>query len=224
MNPAPDALYESELLPLSALQHLVFCERQCALVHIEQVWTENWLTATGRNLHDRVHESGSESRGDVREARSLRLSSARLGLAGQADVVEFHRVESDGAMLPGVEGMWRPFPVEYKRGKPKEHRADEVQLSAQAICLEEMLGVSVPEGALFYGTPRRRQGVVFDENLRSLTERAARQLHELFRLRITPPAVYDRRCDSCSLVGTCLPRSAGANRSITRYLERMIAE
>lgn len=210
-------------LPLSALQHLVFCERQCALIHIEQVWVENWLTATGRNMHERVHEGGAESRGDLREARGLRLVSTRLGLVGVADVVEFHRVETGGVPLPGAEGLWRPFPVEHKRGRPKAHRADEVQLCGQAICLEEMLGLPVTEGALFYGKPRRRQEVAFDAALRETTERAAARLRELFESRATPPAAFGPHCESCSLVSYCLPRSAGARRSVAAYLEKAVA-
>ena len=149
---------EDELLPLSALQHLLFCERQCALIHIEQAWSENLFTAEGRIMHERVDSGGRESRGAVRLAYGLALHSFRLGLAGKADVVEFHR---DGA------GNWQPFPVEHKRGRAKKENWDRVQLCAQAICLEEMLGTAVPAGALFYGKSRRRQDVVFDAELRA---------------------------------------------------------
>src|SRR6266567_7026185 len=141
---------EEDLLPLSALQHLVFCERQCALIHIEGVWADNALTVEGSHLHDRVDEMGPriESRGDLRIARGVALRSLRLGLSGRADVIEFHRVTEGGVELAGVSGLWRPFPVEYKRGRPKRDRCDEVQVCAQARCLEEMLETAVPAGAL----------------------------------------------------------------------------
>jgi CRISPR-associated exonuclease Cas4 len=201
---------ENELLPISALQHLLFCERQCALIHIEQIWEDNRLTAEGRVMHERVHEVGAEQRGDIRVARGLRIRSLRLGLIGQADVVEFHRQE---------EGPPLPMPIEYKRGKPKANRCDEVQLCAQAFCLEEMLNVEIPRGALFYGRPRRRTDVVFDRDLRQLTENAARRLHELIRNRVTPPAVYEKKCDACSLFGQCLPK---ASRQAAAYVEKEI--
>lgn len=201
---------ENELLPLSALQHLMFCERQCALIHIEQAWAENRLTAEGRIMHEKAHEGGTESRGNVRTARGLRVRSLRLGLIGQADVVEFHRQ---------IDGPPIPFPVEYKRGKPKENRCDDVQLCAQAMCLEEMLNVRVPAGALFYGQPRRRTEVVFDAGLRSLTEQTAAKLHALISRGVTPAAVYEKKCESCSLKGVCLP---DATRSARRYLQSII--
>ena len=148
---------EDDLLPISGLQHLVFCERQWALIHIEQFWEENRLTAEGRVLHERVHDTATESRPGVVVARGLRLQSRQLGLTGQADVVEFHRIgdgDAGGVQLPEREGWWRPFPVEYKRGRPKANACDEVQLCAQALCLEEMFSVAIRSGALFYGTSR----------------------------------------------------------------------
>src|SRR4051812_29295938 len=183
---------EDDLLPLSALQHLLFCERQAALIHVEQLWAENPLTVQGRQLHEKVDSAAGESRGDVRVARSLPLRCLRLGLSGRADLVELHRVSDDddagepGAVLPGVAGRWRPFPVEYKRGRPKPYHADEVQLCAQALCLEEMLGTPVPAGALFYGQTRRRHDVPFSEALRGETEEAAARLHRLLASGVTP--------------------------------------
>lgn len=202
---------EEDLLPLSALQHLLFCARQCALIHIERIWEENRLTAEGRVLHERAHEAAAETRGGVRVVRGLRLRSLRLGLIGMTDVVEFRA------------GL--PFPVEYKRGKPKPGVCDAVQICAQALCLEEMLEVAVPAGALFYGLSRRRQDVDFTEALRRATEDAARGLHELFDAGITPPAVYAKeRCDRCSLARLCMPENAGRGKSATRYLQRIAAE
>lgn len=223
---------EDELLPISALQHLAFCERQWALIHLEGVWEENRLTAEGRLLHERAHEAGAESRGNVRIARGLRLRSLRLGLTGVADVVEFHRCQPDaeaparslpgaalGVRLPGVRGLWIPFPVEYKRGRPKTGPCDEVQLCAQALCLEEMLGGAVPRAALFYGRPMRRTEVLLDAALRERTERLALRLHELTQLGVTPPPVYEKKCESCSLFSQCMPRRMAKRASVEEYLD-----
>jgi len=209
------------------LQHLAFCERQWALIHIEQQWEENRLTAEGRVLHERVHEAGTEARGGVVTARGLHLRSLRLGLSGIADVVEFHRAEegeADTAPVPGREGRWRPFPVEYKRGRPKAGACDEVQLCAQAICLEEMLGVGIAGGALFYGASRRRCDVRFDGGLRKKTEELARRMHELYQARATPPAEYGKKCERCSLYDRCVPRAAGKRGAVKRYLARALRD
>jgi len=222
---------EDDLLPISALAHLFFCERRAALIHIEALWDENRFTAEGRNLHDRAHESALESRGDVRIARGLRLRSLRLGLSGKADVVEFRRLaeaetaagEESGGLpagvaLPGTQGSWQPFPVEYKRGRLRREEGYEVQLCAQALCLEEMLGVAVPLGAVFYGQPRRRLEATFGEELRRETETAAVRLHELIRDGKTPPARYEKKCESCSLLSLCMPKTTGGRKSVDRYL------
>ena len=206
---------EDDLLPLSALQHLIFCERQCALIHIEQAWAENLFTAEGKIMHERVHEEGSESRGNIRIEHGLPLRSLRLGLIGKADVVEFRR---------RPDGSWRPFPVEYKRGKPKKDNSDRVQLCAQALCLEEMLDVVVPEGALFYGKNRRRAEVIFDASMRKTTEETAIRLHELIASGHTPKPVYAKRCDTCSLAALCLPKTVGKRRTVQRYLSGVIQE
>jgi CRISPR-associated exonuclease Cas4 len=204
---------EDDLLPISALQHLAFCERQWALIHLEQQWAENQLTAQGRNLHERAHEGPSESRDGARICRGLRLRSMRLGLAGQADVVEFRRVRDAGETV---------FPIEYKRGKPKPARWDEVQLCAQALCLEEMLGVAVNEGAIFYGQPRRRMNVSFVAGLRSETEQLAARLHELQSQGITPPAVQEPKCQNCSLRSLCLPSKCSGGAKASRYIHLSI--
>jgi CRISPR-associated exonuclease Cas4 len=211
---------ESDLLMLSALQHLAFCERQCCLIHIEQAWAENRLTAEGRILHERVHEQESESRGDVYIVRGLKLRSLTLGLSGVADVVEFHQAQTGGVELAGKRGRWTPFPVEYKRGKPKSDRCDEVQLCGQAICLEEMLCVPIERGALYYGSQHKRYDVVFNEPLRSETEKAASRLHDLIRAGVTPPAHYEKKCDRCSLVDICVP-DAG-KKSVEKYLKEIM--
>ncbi len=227
---------ETDLVPLSALQHLMFCERQCALIHIEQLWKDNVLTLEGSHMHRKVDETGPrrERRGDLVISRGLPLRSLELGLSGRADVVEFHRVldpavgaPTDGGMRPavrlkGITGWWRPSPVDYKRGKPKADRCDEVQLCAQALCLEEMLGGAVPEGALFYGKNQRRKEIVFDDGLRELTIDASRRLHELIESGRTPKAVKEPKCKNCSLVELCLPETMKQGRSAKAYLRRMI--
>lgn len=189
-------LQSTASLPISALQHLLFCPRQCALIHLEQAWEENRFTAEGRVMHDCAHEGPDEKRPGIRITRGLPVRSERLSIHGVCDIVEFH---GDGRILP----------VEYKRGKPKAHRADEVQLCAQALCLEEILRSRVDEGCLFYGEPRRRTVVQMDTLLRSLTEETIGSLHELIRTTALPPAIYARKkCDSCSLIEICQPKTA----------------
>ena len=205
---------ESDLLPISGLQHLVFCERQWALIHLEQQWAENRLTAEGRQMHERVHEQREEWREGIRISRALAVRSLRLGLTGVVDLVQFH---------PQASGAPRPFPIEYKRGRPKPDRCDEVQLCAQAMCLEEMLGIEVPSGAIFYGQPRRRMEVNFDIALRTETEALAQRMHTLYEERVTPPAEYAPKCERCSLLQICLPASAGERRSVARYLQRALS-
>ena len=199
-----------DLLPISALQHLLYCDRQCALIHVEQVWAENRFTAEGNVMHEKAHDGPDELKAGVRIVRGLGVKSEALGLSGQCDVVEF---AADGSVLP----------VEYKRGKPKAHRADEVQLCAQALCLEEMLGAKVPEGRLFYGQTRRRTDVIFDQELRALTVEAAQRLHELITSRETPPAVYEeRKCDACSLIELCMPQAMRFQKGAGAWFERQM--
>jgi CRISPR-associated exonuclease Cas4 len=204
---------QDNLIQLSSLQHYIFCPRQCALIHIEQIWTENVFTAEGRVMHERAHEGGSETRGDVSTDRGLVIRSLRLGLSGIADVVEFHR-QADGSCLP--------FPVEYKLGKPKADDCDTVQLCAQAMCLEEMLNVAISSGAIFYGKTRRRLDVAFDGRLRQKTEETARNVRALIESGKTPEPEYSKKCDSCSLIAQCLPKTMGKNRSVKRYLAKAL--
>jgi CRISPR-associated exonuclease Cas4 len=206
---------ERELIPISALNQYSYCPRRCALIHIEQAWTENRFTAEGRIMHERVHDEGRESRGDIRIDYGVSLRSLRIGLIGKADVVEFHRQQ---------DGTWLPFPVEYKRGKPKADDCDLVQLCAQAICLEEMLSTSIPAGALFYGQTRHRLDVVFDEALRHETEETAHRARDLIASGRTPAPVYEKRCESCSLMADCLPKTIQKRRSVKSYLTRILEE
>ena len=201
---------DDQLLPLSALQHYLFCPRQTALIHLEQAWADNQFTAEGNALHQKAHDGHDEARPGVRVTRSLPVVSRRLGLAGQCDIVEFH---SDGTVVP----------VEYKRSKPKVHDADRAQLCAQAICLEEMLGVRIAEGFLFYGQRKRRTAVEFDARLRQLVDTVAKALHELIASRVTPPAEYDaRRCDSCSLIELCQPKALRLKRGAAAWFANAV--
>lgn len=202
---------ESDLFPLSALQHWLYCPRQCGLIHLEQAWAENRFTAEGRVLHEKAHEGRDESRAGMRITRGMAVRSLALGISGQCDVVEFH---GDGTIRP----------VEYKRGKPKAHRADEVQLCAQAICLEEMLGTSIADGCLYYGERRRRTEVLFDEELRELVVTTARALHEMRSSRKTPLAEYEpRRCDACSLIELCQPKALRFRKGAQSWFARQLA-
>ena len=203
---------ESDTVPLSALQHFSFCPRQCALIHVERLWAENSRTAEGRVLHERAHDAGTESRRDLRVARALPLQSRTLGVHGVADIVEFHRQP---------DGTWRPFPVEYKRGRPKTHDADALQLCAQALCLEEMLSTPVPEGALFYGETHRRLDVAFDLLLRTATRDLATRMHAALASGQTPPPDYGPKCRACSLLALCQPRLASHRASA--HLARLFA-
>lgn len=202
---------ENDLVQLSSLQHIIFCERQCALIHIEQLWSENLFTAEGRIMHDKVDTADRESRENIRIEYGVPLRSLLLGLIGKADVVEFHR-QGDN---------WHPFPVEYKRGKPKGDNCDKVQLCAQAMCLEEMLSCTITEGALFYGTTRRREDVVFDMALRTETEETAKKVHDLIDAGITPKPKYSKKCKSCSLVELCMPKVSGKKGKAGAYLLKM---
>lgn len=217
--------FSEELLPVSGLQHLAFCARQCALIHLERLWTENFLTAEGRLMHERVHSDESETRGDIRIVRGLPLVSKRLGLSGIADVVEFHRDAEATLRLPGRSGTWRAYPVEYKRGKRKKGSHDEVQLCAQAICLEEMLDVAIQEGSLYYGKTRSRTVVSFGESLRNETERLAREFHRLMQSGVTPSPSVGGQCKSCSLSDECMPDLSGrASAYLARMLDQSLAD
>ena len=198
-------------IPISALQHAVYCLRQAALIHLERAWAENVWTAEGQVVHLAAHEPGLRRMKGVRRVTALPLASKRLNLAGTADLVEF---------IAGPAGE-TPFPVEYKRGAPKTHRADAVQLCAQALCLEEMTGRSVPSGAIYYAEPKRRTPVAFDAELRTLTERTAADLAALFASGTTPSASYKPSlCRACSLLQLCRPK---ASRAVIAWRDRQVA-
>lgn len=199
----------SEDIPLSALQHWLFCPRQYALIHIERMWAENRFTAEGREMHGRAHGGRSETRPGIRILRGVEIRSSQHGLHGVADVVE---------LRGGV-----PYPVEYKRGKPKSHCADEVQLCAQALCLEEMFGCDVSEGALFYGKTRRRTTVQLNGELRKLTLQTADAIRRCLNSGILPAAIHDpARCDRCSLLDSCQPRLGGRRKGVADWMARAL--
>ena len=213
-------------LQLSGIQHFSFCRRQWALIHIEDQWQENGLTAEGRVQHERVHdESVSDFRGGVLTLRGMRIRSDRLRVSGVCDAVEF-TPDPDGIALRGREGLWRPCPVEYKHGSRKLSDCDRLQLAAQALCLEEMLCCEIPAGALFYWKTRRREHVEIDAGLREKTERMLREMREYYDRRYTPRVKPGKACESCSLSDACLPRllRKGEAASVAEYVRRHAAE
>ena len=205
---------ESEIIYLSRLQHYLFCPRQFALIELENIWSENQFTAEGLVLHQRVNQADQEKRKDIRTVWALRLSHVELGIEGVADVVEYHKQ---------ANGSETPFPIEYKRGKPKTHRADEVQLCAQALCLEDMHGVTVPQGALFYGEVRRRNAVIFDTELRDLTRNTILACRAIVQTQCTPSADYQsKKCNACSLIDLCHPKDF--KKSAAAWLQKQLNE
>ncbi len=232
-RPAPGAppgrpfMYdEADLLPLSGLQHMAFCNRRWALVQIEGVWEDNRFTAEGKQLHERAHSGEIESRPGVLIRRTLPIHSFRLGLSGQADIVEFLPMKSGspGVRLEGRSGSWQPYPIEYKRSRDKAGSiAYQVQLCAQALCLEEMFSVPVNEGAVYDGSAKRRQIVAFDSSLRRQVESLAAQMHALFQAGVTPPPVFKSACGKCSLYELCQPERLANPRPVESYLRQMLA-
>ena len=212
---------EEDYLMLSGIQHYAFCQRQWALIHIEQQWEENYKTTLGELFHKRAHdESLVEKRGDILITRGVRVASQTLGITGQCDVVEFHKYE-DGIQLQGYQGTWKVVPVEYKRGKKKDGMEDIVQLCAQAICLEEMLLTSIDTGYLYYGETKRRLCVEFDHSLRSEVHKICMNMHQLYAKGHTPKVKRKSKCESCSLKEICLPELL-KRESVSKYISRNI--
>ena len=214
---------DAEPMLLSGIQHFAFCRRQWALIHIEQQWAENWRTVEGNLLHAKAHDGEQvESRGDLLIARGLRIVSRRLNVTGVCDVVEFHR-DPKGIALTGREGTWRVYPVEYKRGEPKENDADRLQLCGQAICLEEMLLCDIPEGSLFYGETRRRERVTFTPELRACVEAMLSEMRQYYERGYTPRPRRTKACNACSMKELCLP---GLEKlpSVKAYMNQRIKE
>lgn len=214
---APD-----DLLPLSGIQHFLFCRRQWALIHIEQQWKENMLTAEGRIMHNRADDPFfTETRNGVITARSVPIASYRLGLSGVCDVVEFTS-SPDGVKLPNRDGLYLPTPIEYKRGKEKRDHSDETQLCAQAICLEEMLSTNIPHGFLYYGETRHRLQIELTAELRTLVQEMADEMHNYFSRGYTPKVKTSKACRSCSLVDVCLPVLQEKVIAASKYIRQQI--
>lgn len=214
---------EEDFLLLSGLQHFAFCQRQWALIHIEQQWQENLRTIEGAILHEKTHDNMiKEKRGGLIVSRGMAIFSRELGLTGACDVVEFQQ-DKEGVAIFSREGTYIPIPVEYKRGKPKENDVDSLQLCAQAMCLEEMLVCSIPEGYLFYGEIKRRVKVNLDDYLRGRVKKMAEEMHRLYRKRHTPKVKTSKVCRACSLKEICLPKLC-ANKSVSNYINRSVSE
>ncbi len=213
-----------DYLPLSGIQHYAFCRRQWALIHVEQQWQDNRLTVEGRIQHETVHdESRTETRGDTVTIRGMRIVSHALKLQGACDAVEFHR-DKNGVSLAGREGLWLPFPIEYKHGRAGGATpADSLQLCCQAICLEEMLLCSIPGGALFYQETRRREPVAFDQALRARAQSAADDMNAMFMRGHTPSVKQRPVCKSCSLRDLCLPQMLEKS-STADYIRQTLGE
>ncbi|HOV40182.1 MAG TPA: CRISPR-associated protein Cas4 [Oscillospiraceae bacterium] len=208
---------------LSGIQHFCFCKRQWALIHIEQQWSDNLLTVEGDILHKNVHDIGfDEKRGDKIVVRGMAINSVELGVSGLCDVVEFMRSE-DGVSIFGREGKYKVIPVEYKRGKPKENDADRLQLAAQAICLEEMLCCKIEKGFLYYGEIRRREEIVFDDEIRQKTVSMIKEMHGYFERGYTPKTKRTKSCNACSLKDICLP-GLQKNISAGKYIRERLEE
>lgn len=239
---------EDDFLQLSGIQHFVYCRRQWALIHIENQWAENGRTTDGKWFHARAHDAQSrEKRGDLLIARGVYIHSRELGLSGQCDIVEFHRCDrisestevflsdeacledeanslsEEGVSLKGMQGLWMPYPIEYKRGTAKPTKCDEVQVCAQAMCLEEMYCCRIAKGALYYGENRRRQEVILDETLRQQVRDAAREMHSLYLRGRTPGAKRSKGCNACSLKEICLPELEKAPTA-SSYLKSLIEQ
>lgn len=214
---------EEDYLQLSGLQHFVFCRRQWALIHIEHQWAENFRTIDGAVFHENAHDTGfQESRRDRFITRGVSVCSSELGVSGQCDVLEYHR-GSTGIPIAGKDGLWQPYPVEYKRGSPREDTGDTLQLCGQAMCLESMLCCDIPEGALYYGEVRRREKVAFTPELRNQVRQMLAEMHELYRRGYTPKVKPTKSCNACSMKDLCLPRLM-KTRSVSAYLREVMEE
>lgn len=212
---------EDDYLMISGLQHFAFCRRQWALIHIEQQWQENERTIDGQLLHKNAHNSRmTEKRGNIIITRGLQVKSSLLGLSGVCDVVEFHR-SPEGITLASFDGTWQPYPVEYKRGEPKEHNADELQLCAQAMCLEEMLLCHISEGSLYYGENRRRTSVKFTDQLREQVFTMSMEMHGLWTKEYTPKVKPTKSCNACSLKAICIPKLSKI-KSVSAYISQSL--
>lgn len=214
---------EEDYLQLSGIQHFAFCRRQWALAYIELQWTENVRTVEGKLLHEKAHDvSSEEKRGDLIISRAMPVHSRELGISGECDVVEFHRSDV-GISLSGREGKYEVVPIEYKRGRPKQNDVDILQLTAQAMCLEEMLCCEIQSGYLYYGETRHRSKVIFDEAVRKRVRDSFLEMHQYYERRYTPRVKRTKSCNACSLKDICLP-TLGVGKSATSYIDKALLQ
>ncbi len=214
---------EEDYLQLSGIQHFRFCRRQWALIHIEHQWEENLRTTEGELMHEHAHDSGiKETRGSIITTHNMRVFSASLGISGNCDIVEFHQSAS-GIQIDGKAGLFQPYPIEYKRGKPKEHDSDFLQLCAQAMCLEEMLCCDIPKGAFYYGELRKRVVAEFTSSSRDEVKKCLEEMHQLYQRGYTPKVKPSKSCNACSLKELCLPKLL-RNRSVADYMRSRLKE
>lgn len=214
---------EDDYLMISGIQHFKFCRRQWALIHIEQQWAENEYTVIGELMHKKVHDPYlAEKRKDILIVRALPVHSKIMGVSGECDVVEFHKSE-EGVKLYGHKGLYTIYPVEYKKGKPKYTEEDILQLTAQAMCLEEMFSTQISEGALFYGETRRRERILITQELRTEVENMFKEMHQYYQRGYTPKVKYSKVCQSCSLKEICLPKLSRSDE-VKKYISQKLAE
>lgn len=214
---------EDDYLMISGIQHFAFCRRQWALIHLEQQWTENYKTMDGNFMHRQAHNGAfHEKRKDIIISRGMPVFSRIMGVSGICDIVEFHADES-GTLIRTFGGKYTPLPIEYKRGKPKDHDADILQVAAQAMCLEEMFSTQIPEGALFYGETRRREIVEITEELRNEVKLMFQEMHQYYERKYTPKVKTGKGCNSCSLKDICMPR-LGKVSSVKTYMNQVFME
>ena len=214
---------EDDYLMISGIQHFAFCRRQWALIHVEQQWAENEHTVIGELMHKKAHDPYlTEKRKDLLVVRALPVSSRTMGVSGECDIVEFRKCE-DGVKLHGHRGFYSIYPIEYKKGKPKYSEEDILQLTAQAMCLEEMFSTTVTEGAIFYGETRRREVVVITEELKNEVCQTFEEMHQYYERRYTPKVKMGKHCTSCSLKELCMPRLAKSG-SVKNYMDQALME
>lgn len=214
---------EEEYLQLSGIQHFAFCRRQWALAYIELQWSENVRTVEGKLLHEKAHDvTSEEKRGDLIISRAMPIHSRELGISGECDIVEFHRGEK-GIALASRDGRYEVIPIEYKRGRPKENDVDILQLTAQTMCLEEMLCCEIPYGYLFYGETRHRSKIIFEESIRKKVRDYFQEMHQYYERRYTPRVKRTKSCNACSLKDICLPM-LGVGKSATSYIDKVISQ
>lgn len=214
---------EEDYLMISGIQHFAFCRRQWALIHIEQQWQENEHTVAGELLHKNAHDPYyHEKRGDVIVTRAMPVFSRTMGVSGECDIVEFQKSDI-GIAVHGHRGLYQVCPIEYKKGSPKMTLIDILQLTAQAMCLEEMLSATIEEGYLYYGETRRREKVLFTEPLKNQVRTSFEEMHQLYDKQYTPLVKWSKSCNACSLKDICLPR-LGKISSVRDYIHRTIVE